>query len=274
MENNNLNELIDKYKLSKEEHDRVLEVLKKELFIDMVAMDNPSVMLVIGQPGSGKTTFINNTDLSKYVIINSDNYRSYNKYSKEVLDKYPTNYAKLTNYDAHLWGDELFAYAIQNGYSVLREKAPIDYSLLEVIKEIPSAYEIIINVMAVGNLTSILATRKRYEEEILKDKSAKLSSMEAHDKCYELLPSFVSKCLHLGININYIFPSNFEYRIISVTDNAIDLLRKLRNETNELSLRVCEEDIEFIRKSMIKRNAPQDQFCELDKLCTIIDNLK
>ena len=131
MENYSSNELIEKYKLSKEEHNKVLELLKKDLFADKTITENPSVMFVIGQPGCGKTTFINSTDLSRYIIINSDDYRSFNKYSKEILDKYPTAYAKLTNFDAHLWGDELFSYAIQNGYSVLREKAPTDYSLLE-----------------------------------------------------------------------------------------------------------------------------------------------
>ena len=88
MENYSLNELIEKYKLSKEEHNKVLESLKKDLFANNTITENPSVMFVIGQPGCGKTTFINSTDLSRYIIINSDDYRSFNKYSKEILDKY------------------------------------------------------------------------------------------------------------------------------------------------------------------------------------------
>ena len=128
-----INELIEKYKLSQEEHNKVLELLKKDLFVGKIAEKDPSIMFVIGQPGCGKTTFIEESSLSKYIVINSDDYRSFSKYSNEILEKYPTDYAKLTNFDAHLWGDELFSYAIQNGYSVLREKAPIDYSLLELL---------------------------------------------------------------------------------------------------------------------------------------------
>ncbi len=60
----------------------------------------------------------------------------FHKYAKEILKKYPTLYVKLTNFDAHLWGDELFSYALQKGYSVLREKAPTDYGLIEVLKRI------------------------------------------------------------------------------------------------------------------------------------------
>ena len=115
-----INELIEKYKLSQEEHNIVLELLKKDLFVDKIAEKNPSIMFVVGQPGCGKTTFIKASSLSKYIIINSDDYRRFSKFSNEILDIYPTDYAKLTNFDAHLWGDELFNYAIQNGYSVLR----------------------------------------------------------------------------------------------------------------------------------------------------------
>lgn len=271
---NNINELIDKYKLSKEEHDRVLEILKEYLFTDKIVSDKPSVMLVIGQPGSGKTTFINNTDLSKYIIINSDNYRSYNKYSEEILDKYPTNYAKLTNYDAHLWGDELFTYAIQNGYSVLREKAPTDYSLLETIKSIPDNYEVIVNVMAVGDLTSILATRKRYEEELLSKKSAKLSNFESHNKCYELLPFIVDECLSLKIKLNYILPIDNRFEIISINDNNSNLLDKFRRESNDKTLVKSETMLNSIKESMTKRKAAKEEFDELEKINIIIDNLK
>lgn len=190
MEQQNINELIEHYKLPKQEHEKVLELLKKNLFANKVVEKNPSVLFVIGQPGCGKTTYIKNTNLSKYIIINSDEYRSFHKNSKEILEKYPTDYAKLTNFDVHLWGDELFLYAIQNGYFVLREKSPTDDSLLEGIKAIPNHYDIIMHVVVTGNLKSLLATRERYEKEIRESSHAKLSNIEAHNKCYHLLPDF------------------------------------------------------------------------------------
>lgn len=269
MENYNLNELIEKYKLSKEEHNKVLELLKKDLFVDKTITENPSVMFVIGQPGCGKTTFINSTDLSRYIIINSDDYRSFNKYSKEILDKYPTSYAKLTNFDAHLWGDELFSYAIQNGYSVLREKAPTDYSLLELLKTLPHSYDVVINVIVAGDLASLLATRERYENEILKSKNAKLSNIEAHNKCYNLLPDFISGCLSLGIKVNYILPVDSQFKIVSVRDDALDLLQKFREESNGKVSLNYDVRMNNIKRNMINRNAPQEQFDELGKVESI-----
>ncbi len=266
MENYSLDDLIEKYKLSKEEHNKVLELLKKDLFADKTIIENPSIMFVIGQPGSGKTTFINSNNLSRNIIINSDDYRSFNKYSKEILDKYPTSYAKLTNFDAHLWGDELFSYAIQNGYSVLREKAPTDYSLLELLKTLPHNYDVVINVIVSGNLASLLATRERYEKEILKSKNAKLSNIEAHNKCYNLLPDFILKCLSLGIKVNYILPIGNQFKIIPVKDDALDLLQKFREESNELVSLNYDVRMDNLKRNMINRNAPQEQFDELKKI--------
>lgn len=262
-------ELIEKYKLSEEEHNKVLELLKKDLFVGKIAEDTPSVMFVVGQPGCGKTTYIKKSNFSKYININSDDYRHFSKYSNEILQKYPTDYARLTNYDAHLWGDELFSYALQNGYSVLREKAPLDYSLLEVIKNIPRNYDIVINVVVTDNLSSLLATRERYEKEVLEINNAKLSNIEAHNKCYAFLPDFVLGCLSLGVKVNYVVPMGDEYKIIPVGEDYLSLLQKIRKESNGNACLTYSSRMDNIKKSMINRNAPQEQFDELSKIESI-----
>ena len=266
MENQILNVLIEKYKLPENEHRTILEELKKRLFFNRNLETIPSAMFVIGQPGCGKTTFIKRADVSNYTNINSDDYRILGRYCGEILDKYPTYYTKLTNFDAHLWGDELFLYAINNGYSVLREKAPIDFSLLEVIKAIPDKYDTVINLVVTGNLASLLATRERYEKDILKSKNARLSNIEAHNKCYNVLPDFISKCLSIGVRVNYIIPRNNEFDIMPVTDNALSLLERLRKESNEQVSLHYETRMSNIKKAMTDRNAPQEQFDELEKI--------
>lgn len=266
MEKQNLSELIENYKLPEEEHKKVLELLKKVLFVDKVVEENPSILFVIGQPGCGKTTFIKNTNLSKYILINSDEYRSFHKYSKEILEKYPTDYAKLTNFDAHLWGDELFLYAIQNGYSVLREKAPTDYSLIELIKMIPNHYDIVVNVVVTGNLESLLATRERYEKEILESSNAKLSNIEAHNKCYTLLPDFISSCLSLGVKVNYIVSVGSQFKEIPIGEDYLDVLQTIREESNKEAYFHYDTRMDTIKKSMINRNATEEQFNELKKI--------
>lgn len=257
MDNQSLKKLIEKYKMSDKEHKIVLELLKKNLFMNKSNEQDPSIMFVVGQPGCGKTTFIKSTDLSQYIIINSDDYRSFSKYSNEILDKYPTEYAKLTNFDAHLWGDELFSYALQNGYSILREKAPTDYSLLEVIKTISPDYNVVINVVVTDNLSSLLATRERYEKELLECNNAKLSNIESHNKCYTLLPDFISRCISLGVKVNYVIPFGAQFKVMPVGDDYLDLLQKLREQSNEYASLTYEKRIDNIKQGMINRNASQ-----------------
>ncbi len=266
MDNQILKKLIDTYKLPKKEHSIVLEKLKKSLFEKEVAGKNQSIMFVIGQPGCGKTTYINNQDLSQYVILNSDDYRYLSKYSDEILEKYPTSYAKLTNYDAHLWGDELFSYAIQNGYSVLREKAPIDSSLLELIKTIPNEYDIVLNVVVAGDLASLLSTRERYEKEILKSNNTKLSNIESHNKCYTLLPGFISECISLGVKVNYVVPFDNQFKVIPVGNDYLEVLQELRKQSNEYACTTYEKRRDNIKQCMMDRKAPQEQFDELKKI--------
>lgn len=266
MKNETLERLVENYKLSEKEHKIILDELKTNVFSDKIPQKKPSVMFVIGQPGCGKTTFIQSLDLSDYTIINSDNYRHLSKYSDEILNKYPIYYAKFTNFDAHLWGDELFSYAINNGYSVLREKAPVDYNLLELIKMISNNYDVVVNIVVTGNLQSLLATRERYEKDIQKKGDGKLSNIESHNKCYNLLPDFISKCLYFGIKVNYVVPANNVFKIISVGNDYLNLFEKLRKESNEQACLNYKVRMNNIKKAMIKRNASQEQFDELNKI--------
>jgi len=266
METEVINDLVEYYKLNKKEHMQILEKLIKEMFINKSNQKEQSVIFVIGQPGSGKTTFIQNTDLSDFIIINSDDYRHLIKYSDEILNKYPTYYARLTNYDVHLWGDELFDYAVSNGYSVLREKTPTNYDLLEVIKPISNKSNVVINVVVTGNLSSLIATRERYEKEILISNNAKLSSIEAHNKCYDLLPSFISKCLTLNIKVNYVVLVGNEYEVIPVNNDYLELLNRIRKESNRQTCIDYEKRMTIIKQAMLKRNAPQEQFDNLNEI--------
>lgn len=274
MDKKMIDQLIENYKLPKEEHNKILEELKEKLFINKGKEKNPSTLFVVGSPGSGKTTYIKNTDFSKYININSDEYRTFNPYAEEIIKKYPTYYAKFTNFDAHLWGDELFSYALQQGCSVLREKAPIDESLLETIKTIPSNYEVEVHVTCTGVLESLLRTRERYEKEIVEKKQAKLSNMEAHQTCYHLLPDFLKKCLELGVKVNYIVEEGEKIKTVSVKENDFTFLQKKREESNKKACQTYNERIEKIKESKEKRNASKEEWEDLKRIEDIYLEIK
>jgi len=266
MENASLEKLIQNYKLSKAEHIKVLENLKKSLFKGKKIASRPIILFVVGQPGSGKTTFIQNSDFSNFIIINSDEYRHLNKYSEEILLKYPTNYSKLTNFDAHLWGDELFHYAIESGYSVLREKAPVDLSLIDVIKTKSQNCEIEVNIIVEGDLSSLLRTRERYEEERLVSRYAKLSNIDSHNKCYQLLPNFILNCLSMNVKVCYVVSENNRFQVIPVSENSLELLNHLREKSNMTSILSYDQRMGKIKSNMINRNASRKEWEELQKV--------
>lgn len=194
MEKSLINDLTEKYKLSQKEHNTILELLKKDLFEDRVGEKEPSIMFVVGQPGCGKTTFIRSTNLPKYIIINSDDYRRFSKYSNEILDKYTTDYAKLSN-------------------------------------------------------------------------------IEAHNKCYDLLPDFILGCLSLGVKVNYVISNGNQFKVIPVGDDCLSLLQKIREESNEYALLTYGSRIDTIKRNMTNRNASQEQFDELSKIEGIYSEL-
>lgn len=259
---NSLDELINFYKLSDEEHRVIFEKLKRELFSEKNTVSIPSAMFVIGQPGSGKTTFIRSIALSNYIIINSDEYRKFCKFS-DVLS---TNYTKLTNHDVHLWGDELFSYGIDNGYSVLREKVPVNDSLLGVFRELSGKCDLSVCVVVAGNLTSLLRTRERYERELSENKTSKLSNIDSHNKCYDILPEFISRCLELGVKVSYAIPVGNGFQVVSVGNDCLTLLDQIRNSSNEATCSVFVERVNHIKDFMNARGASQDQFDELARI--------
>lgn len=165
-----------------------------------------------------------------------------------------------------MWGDELLTYAIQNGYSVLREKAPTSNSLLQQIKTISSHFDVTINIVVAGNLESLLRTRERYEEEILVNKYAKLSNLEAHNTCYELLPNFLEQCVLLGVKVNCIVQEKNDCQTISITENKLSLLQQIREESNKNACLNYEERINKIRNSRKLRNISPDEWEDLEKI--------
>ncbi len=178
----------------------------------------------------------------------------------------------MTNYDVHLWGDELFSYALQKGYSVLREKAPINQSLLETIRKIPKSFKVALHIVATGNLESLLRTRERYEKEVLEKKIAKLSNIEAHNICYTFMPEFILKCMSLKVDVNLVLVKNGTYKTIPIKN--LEMLRKIREKSNQEALFQYEKRIQNIKESMTKRNAQKDEWEELKKIENIYLEIK
>lgn len=141
------------------------------------------------------------------------------------------------------------------------------------IKTIPNEYDVILNVVVSGNLASLLATRERYEIEILKSKNAKLSNIESHNKCYTLLPDFISECISLGVKVNYVIPFDNQFKVIPVGNDYLEVLQELRKQSNEHACVTYEKRMDNIKRCMMNRKAPQEQFEELSRIEELYFNI-
>ena len=101
-----IEELKDKYKLSKEEFEHVQERLIKRATEKVTTTNDPIVIIIGGQPGAGKTQLQLSAEKSlnqNAVICNADNFRDYHPLAKEYRKKYPQYYAEISAPYSHLW---------------------------------------------------------------------------------------------------------------------------------------------------------------------------
>ena len=110
-----LKKLMERYILSEEEHERILEDIKKTSYVGKTPVERPKYIIVVGQTGSGKsnlTSLIYEKD-SNIVIIDTDKYKAYRADNEEILREHLSEYAFLTAPDAFLHRDEMIEDAIR-----------------------------------------------------------------------------------------------------------------------------------------------------------------
>lgn len=263
-----LDNLTKMYELSKSEHNKILKQLISSLFNSFLPSDNPVAYFIIGQPGVGKTTYINTQDTSNMICINADHYRELHPKAQEILNNYPLHYTTLTNTDSYKFADEIMNYATKHNYSFLRERSPREVKdFLSLVKSIPSHYKIKIDVLAGGNINSILSTRERYELQLSSGvKFAKLTSFDAHDKIYNVLPQILNALCGLNIDLHLICRdenktllfNKFAYNFNG--PEFVNKLNSLRENDNKNHAKNINIRINKIEQQMIKRSASPEQF--------------
>ena len=83
-----LESLKEQYKLTKENHNNVLNEIIRETTNNKKTSSQPMLVFVIGQPGAGKTTLMQKMDFSNFVNVNSDKYRKYVDVNGEIALNY------------------------------------------------------------------------------------------------------------------------------------------------------------------------------------------
>ena len=104
------------------------------------------LILLFGQPGCGKSTYMNKNVINDYVILDIDTYREFHPYKKEIINLINKNHQQNTlleqnspgrdfsNFTRKFIGilfDEIFEECIKQGYNIALQKHASNYKDLE-----------------------------------------------------------------------------------------------------------------------------------------------
>ena len=242
--------------------------------------------IVTAQTGAGKTnltTLICKT-IEKPVIIDPDKYKAYRP-DIDQIDK--TKFGMLTGIDSYDHRDNLSSFAIEHGYDLLYEVAPIEDGKLigvdiEALNE--KGYISSLYVLAVGDLVSSVGIHKRYEEKLeserknpKENKSAKLTNLNKHDESVKAIKGLVHQNKN-HINMNIYIRGNKENGYIPILiekekevykylNNEEIYNREIRKSNKEYILTGnFERDINQVRIKMRERGADKNQIEQLEEI--------
>lgn len=276
----NIKKLMREYLLSDEEYLRTFFYVMAISFHNKIPVDNPEIAVVVAQTGSGKSHLTAKLlkENSNFVFIDSDKYKHFRYDAKKIANEYPVLYPFLTGPDAYDHADNIYKYAIDNNYNVIKETAPSpNKHLLGFVKN--DKYRVSAHVLAVGKLNSLLSIHERYELQILSRlKTAKLTPIIRHNESYNALIGCIQKLIDEGYseqiivyrrgeeNSNYvptqIYPSD-EY------NNQIDAIIYAREIDNKETIKMSEKRVKRIVSQMDDRNALNEQYAQLDEVSNI-----
>lgn len=186
-----LKALMRKYILSEDEHNLILQDIKKQSYANKKPVSNPTFYIVTGQTGSGKsnlTSYLYSKE-ENVVVIDSDKYKAYRPDSQEILDEHLAEYAFLTAPDSYLHRDEMIVDAIKSKYNILMECATSEKEGLFVNTEIlkKAGYNVEIHALGVSSLNSVMSAHERYEALIDAQAQDLQKTLPTFEKRYNVL---------------------------------------------------------------------------------------
>ncbi|MGN1300811.1 MAG: zeta toxin family protein [Clostridia bacterium] len=279
--NDEVKQLMEEHLLSDEEYLKTFYYVMAITFVNKHPVENPEIAIVAAQTGSGKSNLTAKIlrKNGNYIFVDSDKYKHFRYDAQDIAKEYPVIYPQLTGPDGYDHATDIYNYATDKKYNIIKETAPsATKGLVELdinaLKE--KNYSISVHILAVGELNSLLSVHERYELQIIHGlKTAKLTGIPRHDESYNAL---IKNVMDLENNTNIssiniymrgikeenfnpkkIYPSN----IYSSPEDAIIAARKIDNDK---TIKEFNERYNLVLLQMDKRNAPKPQYEQLEQI--------
>jgi len=196
MEQEKLENLMKKYKISEEQYFDILKLIKYTLFMGKVPVEQPEVVIIGGQPGAGKSGFImyskNEFEDENVVTINSDEIRSFYPNSEEIAKLYPAYYTHITNEITGRWTSSVLKEAIDNKYQFIFEGTLKNERIFDRLKELrENNYKIIVRALSVPFIESLVSMYERYEKQIQMRGYGRMIPNDHHNFTYHAIPTVI-----------------------------------------------------------------------------------
>jgi hypothetical protein len=190
---NILDNLIENYKLTKEEFNSIQSQIIKESTFDIVTVEKPTAVIIGAQPGAGKTSLQKNAELkfSKNIVVcNADNFKDFHPLADHYKKKYPQYYPEISAPLSHLWalGLQEYCKAKKLNY-ILETTLQNGEGLAKTMESIKSAgFNVQLDILSVNEKLSYLGTELRFEHMLKDEGCGRFVGKEAHDIRYNALP--------------------------------------------------------------------------------------
>lgn len=252
MTENEVKQILNKYKLSEEEHNYLYNMIKRIWTLEKNPVENPIAVIIGGQTGAGKSGIISYSQKmfkdGNVIIINSDEIKPFHPYSEEIAKTYPELYTKVTDQESNTWTSRLFEETRQEHYNIIFEgtmknNRVADEAIVELQK---LGYTVIVRGLAVCDLESRLSIHERYEAQLATKGWGRLVVPEHHNQTYEGMPN----------TIGYI-EDNDRYDILEIfkrgeTPDSPELIYSKHNERTIEQTMKSIDNKDFVSKSTKK----------------------
>lgn len=305
-----IEEVLNKYKLTEDEHKKYYEVIKRLWTADQYPVENPIAVIIGGQTGAGKSGLISYSQKmfpdNNVVIINSDEIKPFHPYGEEIAKKYPELYTKVTDQESNTWTSKLFEDVRNEKYNLIFEGTMKNNRIAD--EAIPIlqglGYTVVVRGLAVSGLESRLSIHERYEGQVKHKGWGRLVVPEHHNQTFNGMPNTIEYIEQNGrYDVLEIYTrgktpdmpvlkyANHNKNTIEKTSqvlknkkfitkesqknnymNAKDSILKVREENEEQIIDDCKERFAAIINSMNDRNASKSEKEQLLELLELYNN--